>query len=106
MAALRGPTMPKAGKDLWDAMRAAYEAGNGQWVETTERVYDEQLNVLPPRAWIGPSFAVGEEYCHNEYGLAVWPTFTHRDGRYFGRYATLTDFRADAKACNGSLSIS
>jgi hypothetical protein len=76
--------------DLWAAMKARAD----EWIETTERMYDEMLNVLPPRAMSGSGFLVGEPDHSNEFGESVYAAFSRTgDGRYFAAYRTVAQFR-------------
>jgi hypothetical protein len=57
---------------LWDAM----DANPDQWIETTEKMYWEMLEVLPPRSMKGVNFLVGEADHHNSEGYPVYSCFT------------------------------
>jgi hypothetical protein len=59
-------------KALWDAM----DANPDQWIETTEKMYWEMLEVLPPRSMKGGNFLVGEADHHNSDGYPVYSCFT------------------------------
>lgn len=79
--------------ELWSAMKENYLAGNEKWVETTEEMYDEQLNVLPPEEWEHGSFLVGEAWNHNSNNESVYACFMRFDGRYYARYLTRRQWR-------------
>ena len=85
---------PKEWAELWAAMKASPD----QWIETTERMQDEMLNVLPPRAY-GPScFLMGEPDHDDEHGRPTYACFRRRrvDGRpvYEARYLSFEQFEA------------
>ena len=84
--ALRGPVM---WQELWDAMKAAPTA----WIETTEAMYSEMLEVLPPVAMTRRHFLVGEAESHNERGEAVYACFKKIGDRYYARHLTIAQFQ-------------
>lgn len=61
---------------VWAELWAAMDANPDQWIETTEAMYWEMLEVLPPRKMIGRSFLVGEADHHNSEGYPVYSCFT------------------------------
>lgn len=73
---------------LWDAM----DANPGEWIETTESMYWQMLEVLPPRKMVGNSFMVGEPLRHNASGEAVHACFTMFGNTYKARNLTLSEF--------------
>lgn len=85
---------PKERAELWDAMKYAPSL----WQETTEAMYSEMLNVLPPAAMGSGGFLVGEAYRHNTRGEAIYACFTrqadHTRGQhiYQARYMTVAEF--------------
>lgn len=60
----------------WQALWNAMDANPDQWIETTESMYWEMLEVLPPRSMIGRNFLVGEADHHNSEGYPVYSCFT------------------------------
>jgi len=48
----------------WQAAAVARQQAPIVWQLTTAERYDEMLNVLPPAAWIGGAFLVGEPIDH------------------------------------------
>lgn len=86
-------TAPLEWKALFDAMRANHDAGRIEWVETTEAMYREMLNVLPPARQVPGGFLVGEPWTHDDKGRAVAAAFTLRAGRYEACYMTAADFK-------------
>ena len=62
-----------------------------KWQEVTEEMYWEMLEVLPPSAWKGGAFAVGEPMTHDQLG-PVHETFVKLGERYFARDAHLMKF--------------
>lgn len=97
-------------KELWDAMEVQFcgrelgenewgfvkpEGENG-WTPTTEFMWNDQLNCLPPRASGGGAFLVGEAWNHtSDTGEAVYACFACLSGKYFARYMTLKMFKAE-----------
>lgn len=77
---------------LWPAMDAAPEA----WIPTTEDMYWQMLECLPPRAQSGGRFLVGEAERHNEEGKAVHACFKRVGNSYFARYLTVEQFNQGA----------
>lgn len=79
---------PLEWSDLWAAMDASPDA----WVHTTEAMYWQMLEFLPPRADAGNRFLVGEPKTHNAEGKAVHACFWERDGSYFAKHMTVEQF--------------
>jgi hypothetical protein len=73
--------------ELWDAMDASPEA----WVETTEKMYWQMLECLPPRKMSQNAFLVGEPLRHNERG-AVHACFLRVGGVYWAKNINVSDF--------------
>lgn len=78
---------------LWAAMDAQPEA----WIPTTEDMYWQMLEVLPPRAHAGGAFLVGEPLRHNSEGKAVHACFLKAGPNYFARNLTVEEFRGGAR---------
>lgn len=77
-------------QQLWDAM----DANPGEWIETTEDMFWQMLECVPPRAERRGAFLVGEAKCHNSEGQAVHACFVHRGAdRYFAKYMTVAEFK-------------
>lgn len=83
--ALRGPVV---WNELWDAMKETPTA----WIETTETMYWEMLEVLPPVRMEGRKFLVGEADHDNERGEAVYACFKKVGERFYARYLTIAQF--------------
>jgi hypothetical protein len=77
---------------LWDAMTAAPD----EWVPTTEKMYWEMLEVLPPRAQARGAFLVGEASRHVD-GVAVYSCFKQSGGEYFAKDMTVKQFKEATK---------
>ena len=75
-------------QDLWDAMKAAPDA----WVPTTENMWWQMLEVLPPRAQARGAFLVGEASRHVG-GEAVYSCFKQTGGEYFAKDLTVKQFK-------------
>jgi hypothetical protein len=83
--AMRGPIV---WDELWDAMKDTPSA----WVETTEEMYWEMLEVVPPVRMDNRKFLVGEAHHDNEQGEAVYACFKKLGTRFFARYLTIAQF--------------
>ena len=83
-------TPPLEWQPLWDAM----DANPTEWIETTEQMWWDMLECVPPRAQAGGGrFLVGEPQRHNAQGHAAHACFWARsDGRHFARYMTVAEF--------------
>ena len=73
---------------LWDAM----DAHPSDWIQTTEKMYWEMLEVLPPRAHIGASFLVGEALHDDDEGQPVYSCFDKSFGKYSAKNLTVKEF--------------
>jgi len=74
---------------LWDAMEAAPDA----WIPTTENMWWEMLEVLPPRAQTRRAFLVGEALRSNGRGEAVYSCFAKTGDEYRAKNMTLAEFK-------------
>jgi len=79
---------PLEWEDLWATMKTKPYP----WVETTENMYNQMLDVLPPAAMGENAFLVGEPYTHNEKNEPVFACFVHSGKHYQARYMTLNEF--------------
>jgi hypothetical protein len=79
---------PLEWKELWDAM----DANPDQWILTTEKMYWDMLEVLPPRKMLGENFLVGEANNHNAAGEAVYSCFTKFGDTYKAKHLTVREF--------------
>ena len=79
--------------DLWAAMKASPDA----WIPTTDAMYWDMLEAVPPRAHYGGAFLVGEAERHNEDGQAVHACFKQVGDDYFARYMTVAQFKGGVK---------
>lgn len=75
-------------KALWDAM----DANPDQWIETTEKMYWEMLEVLPPRSMKGENFLVGEANHHNAEGYPVYSAFKRVGDTFYAKHMTYSEF--------------
>jgi hypothetical protein len=82
---------PLEWKELWDAM----DANPSEWIPTTEAMYWEMLEVLPPRKMLGQNFLVGEALRSNGNGEAVYSCFTKFGDTYKAKNLTLREFMAE-----------
>ena len=73
---------------LWDAM----DANPTDWIPTTEKMYWDMLEVLPPRKMLGQNFLVGEALRSNGNGEAVYSCFTKYGDTYKAKNMTLNEF--------------
>ena len=51
--------------------------------EVSEERYDEMLGCLPPVAWVGKGFLVGEPWDHNEAGQPRFAPFISLNGKFY-----------------------
>ena len=79
----------------WAELWAAMDANPDAWIETTEAMYWEMLEVLPPRKMLGPNFMVGEPLRSNGKGEAVHACFTKFGDTYKAKNMTLKEFMAE-----------
>jgi hypothetical protein len=80
-------------KPLFDAVDLDYMARRDIWRPTTEAMYWNQLEVVPPAAMKNGAFLVGEASDHNAEGLAVYACFRQRGDTYECRRMTRPQFR-------------
>ena len=76
---------------LWNAM----DANPSEWIPTTEVMYWEMLEVLPPRKMLGQNFLVGEALRHNSKGEAIYSCFTKFGDTYKAKNMTVNEFMAE-----------
>lgn len=76
-------------QELWDAMDASPEA----WIPTTEKMYWEMLEVLPPRAMHGGAFLVGEPLRDNGHGETLYSCFCRTGDNFRARNLTVKQFK-------------
>lgn len=95
---------PRAVRMTWDAWQAAAVARQQTpiaWEATTAAQYDEMLNVLPPAAWIGGAFLVGEACDHClQTGRPRFEAYWQRGGAYLvaSRPITIAELRQQLQA--------
>ena len=80
---------------LWDAM----EARPDEWIETTDGMYIEMLECLPPRAYRSDGFLAGEPH-HDDptTGEPLFAAFIRSPfGRIFARYRTVAQFKGEQR---------
>lgn len=76
----------------WSPLWAAMKANKTQWITTTESMYFEMLECLPPVAMRSNAFLVGEPDHHNAEGKPVYACFKKSGGSFAAKYATIEDF--------------
>jgi len=76
----------------WAELWAAMDASPAEWIPTTEAMYWQMLEVLPPRAWRGDCFLVGEPLRHDSEGKAVHACFCKTGDSYRARNLTVRQF--------------
>lgn len=81
-------TTPLEWSDLWAAM----DAQPTEWIETTESMYWQMLECVPPRADAGSRFLVGEPKTHNAEGKAVHACFRQVGDTYQAKHMTVAEF--------------
>ena len=81
----------------WNELWAAMDAAPTTWIPTTEHMYWEMLECVPPAAMDGGRFLVGEANNHNSNGEPVYACFKviHTNPEtYEARYMTLREFNS------------
>lgn len=78
---------------LWEAMKADKSA----WIPTTESMYWEMLECLPPRAMRNGAFLVGEADHHDSAGHAVYACFRQIGDSFAAKYMTAQQFSEGIK---------
>ncbi len=78
----------------WDALWAVMQQKPYPWALTTEHMYYEMLEAVPPQDMGAGGFLVGEPYIHNDNGEAVYACFTKNlsGTLYQARYMTQREF--------------
>lgn len=79
---------------VWDDLWAAMKAKPTEWIETTEKMYWNMLEVVPPRRQTRMAFLLGEANHTNEEGKEVYAAFKQQGDRYYARYMTVAEFDA------------
>ena len=79
---------PLVWQPLWDAMKANPD----KWILTTEQMYWDMLEVLPPTKMIGENFLVGEAENHNAAGVAVYSCFSKFGDTFKAKHLTVREF--------------
>ena len=83
--------------DLWAAMKVAQRTGTvGAWIPTTEKMFSEMLECVPPRAVGHQSFMVGEAD-HEKPEGTIYAAFKRVGALYFAKYMTLDAFIQEMK---------
>jgi hypothetical protein len=82
----------------WAELWAAMDVNPSEWIPTTEAMYWEMLECVPPKAQRGGCFLVGEPLRHNENGKAVHACFNKLGDDYFARNLTVEEFKHDILA--------
>ena len=77
---------------VWAELWAAMDANPDAWIETTEAMYWEMLEVLPPRKMIGRNFLVGEADHDNSEGYPVYSCFTKIGDTYKAKKLSYKQF--------------
>ena len=76
---------------LWDAM----EANPSEWIPTTESMYWEMLEAVPPRAQKKTAFLVGEADHHNADGYPVYSCFKRAGDTFYAKNMTFKQFNIE-----------
>lgn len=82
---MRGPLV---WGELWDAMKASPD----EWIETTEEMFFEMLEAVPPRKQGENKFLVGEAARHNEQGEAVYSCFKQVGAKFYAKDMTVAQY--------------
>jgi len=76
----------------WEALWAAMDATPDAWIPTTENMYWQMLEVLPPRKMLGTNFLVGEALRSNSQGEEVYSCFSKCGNTYKAKNLTVAEF--------------
>ena len=79
----------------WAPLWAAMDEKPSEWIPTTEAMYWEMLEVVPPRKMVGRNFLVGEASHSNNKGEAVYSCFTKFGDTYKAKNLTLAEIMAE-----------
>ena len=82
---------PLEWQPLWDAM----EANPSEWIETTDKMYWDMLESVPPRAQNSRGFLVGEPLSDNAEGYPIYACFKKSGDNYYAKNLTLSEFRGE-----------
>jgi len=85
-------TKPLEWADLWAAMDAQPDA----WIPTTEEMYWDMLEAVPPRCQTARAFLVGEARRHDSNGHAVHACFKQVGSEFFAKHMTVAEFQGGA----------
>ena len=77
----------------WQALWSAMDDHPNEWIPTTEVMYWDMLEALPPRCHSGGRFLVGEAQRHNDHGKAVHACFKQVGTEFFAKYQTVEQFK-------------
>jgi hypothetical protein len=78
----------------WEALWDAMEKYPDEWISTTESMYWEMLEAVPPRAQKRGAFLVGEASHDNAEGYPVYSCFKESQG-FFAKHMTLEQFNQE-----------
>jgi hypothetical protein len=87
-------TTPLVWKPLWDAMRST----PGAWIPTTEEMYWDMLEALPPLRMAKGMFLMSEADHTDVDGHEVYACFSRKSDEYFARYMTEQEFINEVSA--------
>jgi hypothetical protein len=76
----------------WAALWAAMDASPQEWIPTTESMFWELLEVVPPRCQVQGAYLVGEPLRHVD-GHAVHACFKQTKDGFFARNLTVEQFK-------------
>jgi len=76
---------------LWDAMAA----NPSEWIPTTEAMYWEMLEAVPPRAQKKTAFLVGEADHDNAEGYPVYSAFKRVGDNFYAKSMTFAQFTGE-----------
>lgn len=75
---------PLEWRDLWDELNRKNVSGDDSWTLTTEDMYYEMLNSVPPRDYFTGGFAAGEPVRHSRNG-ALYHAFKVEGNKYYAK---------------------
>ena len=87
-----GTTEELTWQALWDAM----DANPDTWIKTSEEMYWNMLETVPPLTMRRNAFLVGEALRDDEHGNEIYSCFKKMGSEYFARNLTLEQFYQEA----------
>jgi len=82
----------------WEALWDAMDLNPAEWIPTTEAMYWEMLEAVPPRKQNRSSFLVGEADHDNAEGYPVYSAFKRVGDNFYAKKMTYEQFMTELTA--------